>query len=357
MKTETVYAWLTGQDDNVGDSSLRRGYADALRARGPLVAYVADASTSYVGGLGLAESDRVARRFLPWLSEAVWRSRGAPVTIALNAGEFSFSGRYTLTAVPLVLALGVFRRLGGRVVWLGASVPQTARGRTWLFRRLHRRAQLVSWRDRQTSLVFAPAPWMPDWVLGLEPSDEGRLDRVSLGLSLRADRNYPSEEWLQSVRDTAQRLGLQIVTVAQVERDSAVARQLAADLGGRALVFDGRNLREQERAARAEYARMRVLLSDRLHALLLAAAEGAVPLGWCEAATTKITRHFEALGMPWVTITPGQEVSALAALDMPALDDMAAQGRKRVAAARALIARVAADLASDQWTGDATASK
>jgi len=357
MTTETVYAWLTGQDDNIGDSALRRGYADALRARGPLIAYVGSASDPYVGGLGLNESDRVARRFLPWLAEAVWRSRRAPVTIALNAGEFSFSGRYTLIAVPLTAALVVFRRLGGRVIWLGASVPQATRSRTWLFRRLHRRAQLVRWRDRTTSRVFAPAPWMPDWVLGFEPSGDSGMDRIALGISLRSDRAYPSAQWLTSVRDTAHRLGLEIVTVAQVERDAVTAQRLAADLGGRSVVFDGRSHCEQERVVRAEYARMRVLISDRLHALLIAASEGAVPLGWCEATTTKITRHFAALGMPWVAVTPGREVAAVAALDGPALDNLAARGQKRISAARTFLAEVAADVASDQWTGDANRRK
>lgn len=355
MTTEIVYAWLTGQDDNLGDSALRRGYADALRARGPLVVYVAGASDSYIGGLGLAESDRVVRKFLPWLGGAIWRACREPVTIALNAGEFSFSGRYTLIAVPLAAVLGVFRRLGGRVVWLGASVPRAVQGRTWLFRRLHRRAQLVRWRDQATALVFGPAPWMPDWVLGLEPSGDAGMDRGTLGLSLRGDRAYPTAEWLASVRHAAQRLGLEIVTIAQVERDSAYAVRLASDVGGRAVPFEGRSHREQELVVRTEYGRMRVLVSDRLHSLLIAATEGAVPLGWSEAATAKIARHFDPLGMPWVAVTPGRAATAVADLDRQTLDTLDGLARERMAAARVLLAKVIADVASDQWSDDASA--
>lgn len=181
------------------------------------------------------------------------------------------------------------------------------------------------------------------------------MDRVTLGLSLRGDRAYPTAAWLASVREAAQRLGLEIVALAQVERDSLYAQRLASDLGGRAVVFDGRSHREQELVVRTEYGRMRVLLSDRLHSLLIAATEGAVPLGWCEAATTKIARHFEPLGMPWVAVTPGHEADALAQLDQQTLDTLEEQGRKRTAAARTLVEEVAAHVASGRWAKDVTA--
>ncbi|MBF0817524.1 glycosyltransferase [Microbacterium paludicola] len=347
---ETVFAWLWGQDDNLGDSALRRGYADALRRRGPIAAYVEDASSDYISGLGLQPGDRVFTDLGAWLAAANAAARRSPATLAINAGEFSLSGGYTLRLLRILPALRRFRRRGGAVVWLGAAVPARRRGRTWLFLRLYRAADLVRWRDQTTSEVFAPAPAMPDWALGLEPQGAAHdAPRRTLGVSLRFDRPYPSAEWIRAVRETAERLGLEIVTVAQVRRDSAYAHRLARDLGGRAVAFGGVSHATHERVLRGEYAGMRAILSDRLHALLIAQTEGAVPLAWTEAAADKLRRHFDALGLPWVTASPDQRIACLRAVDDAALTAHAADSAARLAAARAALDEVRDVLAGDQW--------
>ncbi len=355
-RSGSVFAWLTGQDDNLGDSALRRGYADALRTRGDLVAYVADASPAYVSGLGLGLADRVSTSLGAWLTEALAAARRGPATLAINAGEFTFSGRYTLQMLRILPALWRFRRRGGAVVWLGAAVPGPRRGRTWLFRRLFRAADLVRWRDARTSEVFAPAPAMPDWALALEPAGDAG-ERGALGVSLRFDRPYPSEAWLRAVRELAARLGLEVVAVAQVARDTDYARRLAADLGGRAVPFGEETHAEQEAVLRREYAAMRLILSDRLHALLIALSEGAVPLGLVEAATDKLARHFDALGMPWATASAPERIARLAALDDVALVELARDAADRLGDARRELDAVRSLLAGDQWLRDAARAK
>ncbi len=351
-----VFAWLTGQDDNLGDSALRRGYADALRARGDLVAYVADASYAYVSGLGLGRADRVSTNLGAWLGEALAAARRGPATLAINAGEFTFSGRYTLQMLRILPALWRFRRRGGAVVWLGAAVPGPRRGRTWLFHRLFRCADLVRWRDARTSEVFAPAPAMPDWALALEPSGPSAA-RGALGVSLRFDRPYPSQAWLSAVRELAARLDLEVVAVAQVARDTEYALRLAADLGGRAVEFGEVTHAEQEAVLRGEYAAMRLILSDRLHALLIALSEGAVPLGLAEAATDKLARHFDALGMPWATASASERITRLAALDDASLSQLADDAARRLGDARGELDAVRTLLAGDQWLPEAARAK
>src|SRR5699024_7030879 len=131
--------------------------------------------------------------------------------------------------------------------------------------------------------------------------------RGSLGVSLRADRPYPSPAWIRAVRDAGERLGLEIVTVAQVRRDDERAHRLASELGGRAVGFPPATTHvAQEKILRDEYAGMRAVVSDRLHVLLLALTEGAVPLGWTEAATDKLERHLDAVGMAWGASSPAQ---------------------------------------------------
>lgn len=352
-----VFAWLSGQDDNLGDSALRRGYAEALRARGDLVAYVADASPAYISGLGLGPADRVTPSLGAWLRDALAAARRGPATLAINAGEFTFSGRYTLQMMRILPALWRFRRRGGAVVWLGAAVPGPRRGRTWLFRRLFRAADLVRWRDARTSEVFEPAPAMPDWALALEATGPS-AERGALGVSLRFDRPYPSEAWRAAVRELAGRLGLEIVAVAQVARDTEYARRLAADLGGRAVEFRAATAHAvHETVLRGEYAAMRLILSDRLHALLIAMSEGAVPLGLAEASTEKLVRHFDALGLPWATAPADERIARLSALDDAVLAGYADDASRRLADARRELGAVRELLAGDQWLREAARAK
>ncbi|MFV0373228.1 polysaccharide pyruvyl transferase family protein [Microbacterium sp.] len=335
-----VMAWLWGQDDNVGDSALRRGYADALRRVGTIDAYVGPASDSFVSGLGLATTDSVCRSFVPWLVSGF---RGArPSVIAVNAGEFSMSGSYTVKMLALVPWLRAMRWRGVRVVWLGAAVPRLVARRTWLFRALFRSCDEVRWRDGQTSRIFEHAPWMPDWALGLDSRGASR-PRTSLVVSLRSDRPYPTPEWLDAVRRCSARLEVETVVIAQVGRDSARARELAAVLGGRAVVFEEGTHAVQEQRVRDEYAGASVILSDRLHALLIAAAEGAVPLAWCEAATDKIQRHFDALGATWATCDRGASTGQIDGLSARWLEQRRADTAGIVADARSLLAAVAGE--------------
>ncbi|WP_246306502.1 polysaccharide pyruvyl transferase family protein [Herbiconiux flava] len=342
----TVYAWLLGQDDNVGDTVLRREYANVLRQRGPVVAHVGDASDSYISGLGLKAGEHVHRRFLPWVRELRRASKEGPVTVAINSGEFALSRLYALMALPLLPTLRTVHRRGGKVVWLGAAVPY--KGRWWLdwvFTDLFANVDLVKWRDNASAQVFEVAPWMPDWAFAAVPGGQDR-ERTTLGVSLRFDRPYPSAEWLTAVRDLSQRLGLDVVAVAQVQRDSDCARQLAADLGGRAVVFDGGSHVEQERIVRDEYRSMQVMLSDRLHGLIMSATEGVVPLAWCEAATEKIDRHLSPVGLGFATVPPGELLTSMSGLDRATVATLAETTRSSISAASAELSLVRSEVAT-----------
>lgn len=343
--TEKVFAWLWGQDDNIGDSALRRGYVHALHQRGTIVAYCANASEDYISGLGLDENDQTESSLRKWLWAALAAAKKGPVTVAINAGEFSFSGGYILQTMRILPVISAVHRLGGKIVWLGAAVPRTRRGATWIFRMLYNMSDMVRWRDLETSKVFEPADFMPDWALGL-PAEGHTESRDALGVSLRFDRPYPSESWLNSVRELATRLDLDIVTVAQVKRDSDYATRLAADLNGRAVQFRSGPHREKEAALRGEYANMKLMLSDRLHGLLIALTEGAVPLAWAPAATSKMTRHFDALGLTWATTSADRQLAQIGSLTSEQIEKYAVEAAACLDRARAEIAEVAASVAT-----------
>lgn len=339
-----VFAWLTGQDDNIGDSVLRRGYAEALHGVGDVGVYIGGGSDDYVSGLGLTPRDATFSDIRRWLLAAWRRARRGPVVLAINAGEFHLTRGNTVGLLAVLPLMTRVRRGGGKVVWLGAEIPRVGSWiRTALWRRVHRKATIVRWRDSETGSKLAPSPWMPDWALSLGPVAEAR-PRKTLGVSLRFDRPYPDQAWLSAVRSAASRLDLDIVTIAQVKRDSEYARRLAADLGGRAVVYESGDHAAQEQIVREEYAGMAVLFSDRLHGLLMAATEGAVPLAWCSSVTDKIRRHLVPLGFTW-SIAPHEEMDVLlAGLDTRTVSDFAAQTDVLVGRARQSLAEVANEI-------------
>lgn len=344
--TRTIHAWLGGQLDNVGDSVLRRGYVRALHPHGRLRVWADGDHPDYVSALGLEPGDEVSPTFLGWvahLAGSVVRTR--PV-VAVNAGEFTLTKGYFLRFLAIFPVLLAVRLRGGRIVWLGAAVPAPVRGFTPLFRTLARLTALLRWRDEGSSAVLYPAPTMPDWAFSLPAAGagpQGDGGRPFLTVTLRGDRRAPTETWLETVRETAERLDLQPVVVVQVQRDAQRSADIARTLGALLVEWKHDAHDAQEQVVREVYASSAIVLSDRLHALIIGVTEGAVPLGWCEAATDKLRRNFAAVGLDHV-VSPDPS-AALRALDAAAVTELQAATAHALEQAEAEFAELRGELA------------
>jgi len=180
-----------------------------------------------------------------------------------------------------------------------------------------------------------------DWAFA-EGSDVGAWNYSERGLAafvMRGDRQEPSQEWLDWARDLLSALGLSPVVVVQVESDAKRAHSLAAALGGRVLEWpEGVSHDEQEAAVRAVYRECRIVVGDRLHGLIVAATEGAVPLGWVESSRGKIAEHFDPVGLEFVGQQEGDRGPELTAIDEAQLGVWRTTVAEAVAAARAHLA-------------------
>lgn len=331
-----VHVWLDGQRDNVGDSALRRGYADALRRLGSLNVWTGSNASSYRSGLRLAPEDHVPQSYLRWLA-LTYRGALRGETIALNAGEFTLSKVYALYSALLLPAIALTRLRRGQVLWLGAGVPKQGHLGKILFIPLARCATYLRWRDQESGTNLLSARTIPDWGfartnLEQEDSPQDTSERRLLTVSLRGDRPPPSPAWVAAVAAAAQRLDLTLIVAVQVERDGPSAQSLAASWGVHIVAFEGTHI-EQERRLRMTYRQSRLILSDRLHVLILGLTEGAVPLAWCESSTAKIDRHLSHLGMPWV-VAQDSPLSALNSFCPEQLDRYFTDAMAALAAAR-----------------------
>ncbi len=355
-----TYAWLTGHVRNVGDSALRRPYCSAIRRAGRIRAYTADPDGRYDANIGL-QADESFQKFLPWYIAFIKDTVVGRPGFAFNAGEFGVTRSYFFGMVLLLPWLAILRLKGAPIVWVGSSIGSTRKGFMWPFDLLLRMATFVHWRDDRSQVVMAGGSVMPDWAFALGSAERqpnadrrggppyaptGDLEhRRSLAVCLRGDREYPSELWLAAVRVLADRLDLRPVVVVQVEEDTAMARMLAKDLDGSLVQCSPvEGHRWAEETVRSAYRTCRLVISDRLHGLIIGATEGAVPLAWCAQRTDKVKRHFDTIGAGWVSRNLAESLAGFATLCDADLVGMARLNDNAVAEARERVQNLAVKL-------------
>lgn len=300
-----VHALLQGHKTNIGDSVLRRAYVEALSTiSDDISVWAGPPTTGYVEGLGLNRQAVAQPNFFAWYFNALIDSLRGGAILALNAGQYGLAPRYLVQALLFIPLCVLIRLRKGNIVWLGAAVPAPVKGRTWTIQTLDKLATAVCWRDSTTQTFMPSKARMPDWAFALGPTHPEERPRNLLVVSLRGDRPAPSREWLDSVRTAAQRLDLDVATVTQVDEDHQRNATIAQYLGGHHYGWQSDSHPAQEAIVRSVYSRTAVALSDRLHVLIMAATEGAVPLAWLSLTTDKIPRHLDHLGFKWTSTLP-----------------------------------------------------
>ena len=307
-----IFVPARGQYDNIGDILLRRQLLDWLRPNGPLHIYIGEAPAGYAEGLGLALGDVQYRSFRAWYAAALRSAARGRASYVFKPGEIQLTLIGMKEHLAMLPVLALVRARHGRVARVGvgsrnfAPLPRALMGPSIAL------SNLSLWRDAATAGYLGQGRIMPDLAFASDERTEKRdlADGVRdvLVVSMRSDLDYPSAEWLAGVRAVASDNGLSIWCVTQVLRDDDKCGQLAADLDGQALRWDGTGHDEQERRLRDLYRQAALAVSDRLHVLVGALTEGAVPAallvsGACQGGPAdKIARHFAAAGLHDVSI-------------------------------------------------------
>ncbi len=164
-----------------------------------------------------------------------------------------------------------------------------------------------------------------------------REPRDLLVVSIRSDRGPVGDSWLDAVETYARRRRLRIHLVTQVRRDQSLALKLAERWGAECLLWEDDLHPEHEVKVRALYPRAALTISDRLHGLIIAMTEGAVPVGFAPNSAEKLSRSFMALGIDQVAFSASEygRDEALARIEnleagADQLCDRLAMGRSRL---------------------------
>ncbi|MGL3151804.1 hypothetical protein ACSS7Z_15760 [Microbacterium sp. A82] len=290
---------LTGPAGNIGDALIRRETLEWARETSTeLIAYTGSAPDVWLRQLGMPEGAvvlRSKRSVARWL----WLLATAPrhPILIFEAGEIPLDRGNEIRELVFLVETLITRLKGGIVV----RPPRGIRAPSWLPLTIHRLAarasQITLWRDAATLSIARCGRLAPDigfgsGIRGGQPWQE----RSELLVSLRGTRPMPDEAWVRAVREYADRAGLTIRTIVQVREDEERARELADALGGTFEPWGTTDPLAQEELLRERYDGARMVISDRMHVLVLAALSGAVPVELVPRPTAKITEAFAAIG-------------------------------------------------------------
>lgn len=305
---------VVGQNDNLGDSVLRRGYVRAFQDARPSTLHVRIAShdDAYLSALGLTGEEKLYRSGSEW-QKAFVRSMGrgrvvlghaaGEIQVRRDAGHLGWSAVARLLAVKLRGGTGVHAGLGIRDPHAGA--PASTRAALKLCR-------VVSWRDQPSRDGMGFGLVNPDWAFW-EGSDAEVLGthagRDLLTVSMRGDREDLSDAQITGLRDFADAHGLRVQAVSQVVRDAERTRDLARRLGSDLdpITMGDESHADWESVMRDIYRRTAMTVSDRLHVLVMGATEGAIPFAFSGSSTAKSIRTLAAGG---ITTAPEGDVAA-----------------------------------------------
>lgn len=334
-----IFIALHGQDDNLGDSALRRGLLDSLRSsRRQFHILVGGHGEEYLSGLGLLDSDILYTKRAAWQRRALRSALSGTAAFVSNAGEIQWNRRRTLISAADAVLVAAIRLRRGSAVQTGMGVRDPAARFPAVVAMVGRNCQLVTWRDAQSREAAGFGEVAPDWAFAL-PAEASRPAEAApcIAVSMRGDRPMPSDSWFAAVSGLSAALAAELVVVVQVKRDGDRAEELAERLGARLVAWDEGGHRAQESRVRAVYGESIAVLGDRLHALIIGVTEGAVPVGLSDREDAKIGRTFRGAGIDGVSISLESGADE-AVREMRARIDDRAQLLEQVARARDALA-------------------
>ena len=299
-KRRNVFFSIAAQADNLGDIEIRRIALDWLRNGNDsdLRIFVGDMPPAYIDAFGLSRSARLYDRSFTYqleLIKQVMRRRAhlvfAPGPRHLGRRKGAKAGIYLMSVLKAAINLtnaAVVRISGGKVIVIGRAL----RGTDPVLLMFERILVIISsdYRVRDTassSVLGRPVSKIPDVAFDDVRSDELGTDRTFFVMSFRGD-HPASLEILKQAVDEARRLLLEPVLLTQVRSDNDQHQRIATALGCKFYPWTDESHGDQLLVVNDVYSRARVVLSDRLHALIFGIRQGAVPIALVHLGNDKL---------------------------------------------------------------------
>lgn len=294
-----LFCSIAAQADNLGDIVIRKIVIDAFVAKGyaPVV-YTGRMPADFLEAFDLAEVVDQTREVRTFVKRLVFCLLKRNIDLLFAPGPTVLRDRFVPIAkrIGMLIAIACVRFSGGRVYSLGRAFRGSGIVSGFLEVASNRMFTSSTVRDEVSSRTLGAAiRFVPDMAFAHQPYGEWGLererkqdhDRKYVAISLRNDRMVAPED-LAPLVEGARSRGLLPIFVSQVARDDEQHERLSASLGVESLLWKNRTHQEQLAAVEAMYRRSHVLLSNRLHGIILGMCHGAFPVEWYDGASEKI---------------------------------------------------------------------
>jgi hypothetical protein len=298
----TVFYSINAQWDNLGDVEIRATMLDWISDSGaPVLAYTGSMPEAYIAAFRAGPNVRWqanAKRY----QAALWRAiltRRASIVFAPGPQVYSPSFKSLLKSfVNLVNVAGV-RASGGSVLAVGRSLRGRGRVAGILERSIVSRFHQYVVRDtRSAEVIGIPLRNAPDLAFA-HRSSPAELKRYGV-ISLRGDRPL-DKNGLKAVSDWIRAHDLVPILLTQVKRDDDQHRALSVELGIEAMLWGDETHSEQLELVRQIYSEARLVVSNRLHALIFGLQFGVVPFAVLDEGSDKLTSTLRPWVLPFTT--------------------------------------------------------
>ncbi|MDN4475410.1 polysaccharide pyruvyl transferase family protein [Demequina sp. SYSU T00192] len=289
-----VFASVNAQTDNLGDILIRR---EMLAWIGDLAIdlriFVGAMPESYLEACRIPAGARLYRSSVDFQRDLLRE--------ALRSRVFLFFAPGPYFAPPTLSGVGksfvnlanatVARMSSGGAVVLGRAYRDLNRPHRLLNRALVTHARFACLRDLASSEALgADVRFEPD--LGFGEADRAGGDaagtrRRYVAFSLRSGKDEP-RGMLEAARDWCAETGLELAFVTQVGRDDERHARLSRELGGVHVGWDGAGHAAQLDEVARVYRESALIVSDRLHAVVLGSTCGATPIALKDADWDKL---------------------------------------------------------------------
>ncbi|WP_417350510.1 polysaccharide pyruvyl transferase family protein [Flavobacterium alkalisoli] len=300
-----IFIPVVGQFTNIGDVLHRRELLSWLKNAGTLHIYVGNAPDSFIEGLRLDNKVVIYKSLIKWLIKLSF-SGFNKTNFVFNPGEIRLGSRRLKGEILLFPFQCLVRLKNGKVLRVGiAAMSNSSSKNIWLWKLLFMPTSQVYWRTNHSRDLFGIGEVIPDLAFYDISNDllENNVSREYLTISMRGDRPFPTDSWFKAVKNFATDYSLKIKVVAQVRMDNARTVEIASKLNADELIWPDKYTHSvQEEALCMIYEKTKLILSDRLHVLILAFSKGAIPANILPKLSEKVQHHFDVLGMENISI-------------------------------------------------------